>query len=99
MLNAMLRLAEETDKKIDELNEQGDMYPDESIVYPITPEYYANRIAGEGEMNVLVEERDFRLAMDNLVPSVSEGELARYERQRVMFEGDGKKEKGPGPEK
>jgi peroxin-6 len=92
MLNAMLRLAEETDRKIDAMNEQGEMYGDESHAYPITPEYYANRIAETGEMNVEVEMEDFRLAMENLVPSVSEDELARYERQRVMFEGVGKTE-------
>jgi peroxin-6 len=87
MLNAMLRLAEETDRKIEDMNEQGEMYQDDSYVYPITPEYYANRIAAPGEMNVEVETADFNLAMENLVPSVSKQELARYERQRVMFEG------------
>lgn len=53
--------------------------------YPITPQYYLGELASSSEMNVVVEEQDFREALRELVPSVSQSELEHYGRLQQNF--------------
>ncbi|KAG7452765.1 AAA-domain-containing protein [Guyanagaster necrorhizus] len=93
LLNAMTRKAEELEETIGlflvsanfahandtlssaRLNSQpgGDQYP-----YPLTPQYYLAEVASQEEVNVIVTEDDFTLALNHLVPSVSEAEMRHY---------------------
>ena len=58
---------------------------DSRYQYPITPQYYLGEIANPSEMNVVVEEQDFREALNELVPSVSQSELEHYGRIQRKF--------------
>lgn len=94
MLKAVTRQAATVDSKIRELSssrEGGEM----------TTAYYFDHHATPTDLAVMVTEEDFFAAQKELVPSVSQGELAHYEKVRASFEGgpsdDGKKvDKGKG---
>ena len=46
--------------------------------HPLTPQYYLAELATRDEVDVLVAQRDFESALRELVPSVSEQEMAHY---------------------
>ena len=58
---------------------------DSRYQYPISPQYYLGEIASPSEVNVTVEEQDFRDALRELVPSVSRSELEHYGRIQQKF--------------
>ncbi|KAK0502993.1 AAA-domain-containing protein [Armillaria luteobubalina] len=82
LLNAMTRKAEELEETIVRLNSQpGDnRYP-----YPLTPQYYLAEVASPEDINVVVTEDDFMLALNHLVPSVSEAEMKHYATIQQQF--------------
>ncbi|KAI0792948.1 P-loop containing nucleoside triphosphate hydrolase protein [Abortiporus biennis] len=82
LLRAMSRTAEEVDKKISELNTNK---PDPSHPYPITPQYYLSELATPADLEVLVHQEDFELALDSLIPSVSPEEMQHYARVQQQF--------------
>ena len=51
--------------------------------------YFFDHFAEPSDLAVMVTEADFSAAQDELVPSVSQGELAHYEKVRAAFEGSG----------
>ncbi|KAJ3041360.1 peroxisomal assembly protein [Rhizophlyctis rosea] len=87
MLKAMIRTIGVVDAKIASLNESGTHPPHP---HPIKPQYYLEVMASKEEIGVQVGEEDFRGALRELVPSVSEGELERYREIRRKFEDGGK---------
>lgn len=56
--------------------------------HPITPQYYLAELATEQEIEVLVSRRDFEEALGELVPSVSQGEMAHYAAVQQRFAND-----------
>lgn len=56
--------------------------------YPITPQYYCDRIATAQEIKVVVSKADFDKARSQLMPSVTMSELRRYEELRRQFSGE-----------
>ncbi|GJJ12495.1 hypothetical protein Clacol_006737 [Clathrus columnatus] len=58
-----------------ELNRQPPPY---NFPHPLTPQYYLAELASPSEVEVLVSEKDFRAALKELTPSVSQEELAHY---------------------
>ncbi|KAI0391208.1 peroxisomal biogenesis factor 6 [Xylariaceae sp. FL0594] len=91
MLKAVTRQAAAVDAKIRALNL---MRPADQ---PISTANFFDHHASPEDIAVMVTEEDFLEANRELVPSVSAGELAHYERVRATFEGvrdkdkDGKK--------
>ncbi|XJO75581.1 hypothetical protein BDV3_006237 [Batrachochytrium dendrobatidis] len=83
LLKAMTRTIAHVDSRLEEMNNAGAI-PDHP--YPFTPQYYLDHFATEEESRVLVQISDFKLALEELVPSVSVEELARYERLRDQFQ-------------
>ena len=55
--------------------------------YPITPHYYLSEMATERDVQVLVTQDDFDLALSQLKPSVTESELQHYASIRELFSG------------
>ena len=53
--------------------------------HPITPQYYLAEVASPEEIAVLVTVADFTLALDSLIPSVSESEMQHYARIQQLF--------------
>lgn len=53
--------------------------------YPLTPQYYLSEIATPADIEVLVTDADFRLALRELIPSVSEAEMEHYARIQQRF--------------
>lgn len=49
----------------------------------LTPQYYLSEIATPQEVEVLVSQTDFQAALAELVPSVSEAEMAHYKTVQV----------------
>ena len=49
----------------------------------LTPQAYLSEMASPQEIEVLVSQPDFELALSELVPSVSEAEMAHYEYVQV----------------
>lgn len=84
MLKAVTRCASAVDAKVAALNASREM--------PISTAYYFDHYATKEDLSVLVTEGDFLAANNELIPSVSAGELAHYEKVRAMFEGDSPKE-------
>ncbi|KIY51147.1 AAA-domain-containing protein [Fistulina hepatica ATCC 64428] len=91
MLNAMTRRAEAVDTKIDgvglmlalaELNAEG---PKTGHPYPLTPQYYLSVMATYDDLHVLVTGDDFERALQQLIPSVSEADMAHYHDVQKMF--------------
>jgi peroxin-6 len=54
---------------------------------PITPQYYLSEIAIEQDVQVLVTQHDFDLALSQLKPSVTESELQHYAYIQGLFSG------------
>lgn len=57
--------------------------------HPITPHYYLSEMAIERDVQVLVTQGDFDLALSQLKPSVTESELQHYEYTQKLFSGGG----------
>ncbi|KAK4105780.1 AAA-domain-containing protein [Parathielavia hyrcaniae] len=89
MLKAVTRQASLVDAKISAIN--GDLAA-HNLRAPISTAYFFDHFATRDDVAVMVAEQDFLEAHRELVPSVSAGELAHYERVRATFEGhkDGK---------
>lgn len=101
ILIAMSRKAEQVDKKISKfilfstspamlihsvvlLNQaQSSDHP-----HPITPHYYLSEIAVEQDVQVLVTQHDFALALSQLKPSVTESEMQHYAYIQRIFSSD-----------
>jgi peroxin-6 len=94
MLKAVTRQANAVDAKVRELNSRRD------IKHPVSTAYFFDHYATAEDLAVTVTEQDFLDARDELVPSVSAGELEHYEKVRATFEGgrgeEKKKETGEG---
>ncbi|ENH70636.1 Peroxisomal biogenesis factor 6 [Fusarium oxysporum f. sp. cubense race 1] len=86
MLKAVTRQATAVDNKIRAINS------DPATQHPISTAYYFDHYATPEDIAVMVQEEDFLAANDELVPSVSAGELAHYEHVRATFEGVREKE-------
>ncbi|KAF9557670.1 AAA-domain-containing protein [Agrocybe pediades] len=82
MLNAMSRKAESIEDKIALLNSQQGPY---SHPHPITPQYYLAEMATPEEILVYVSEKDFEMALEALVPSVSQAEMEHYAEVQRRF--------------
>ncbi|KAJ4162683.1 peroxisomal assembly protein [Fusarium falciforme] len=91
MLKAVTRQASAVDANIKAIN------ADPATQHPISTAYYFDHYATPEDIAVMVTEEDFLAANDELVPSVSAGELSHYERVRAMFEGGREKEKDDKP--
>jgi peroxin-6 len=98
MLKAVTRQAGAVDARIQALNDdirarqrQQQQQEQEQLVTTAT---FFDRHATPEDMAVLVTEQDFVAAQQELVPSVSAGELAHYERVRAAFEGGGRGRNG-----
>ena len=101
MLMAMSRQAEEVDKMISKciilfvfpallshnpvlLNQaQLGNHP-----YPITPHYYLSEMVLERDVQVLVTQHHFDLALSQLKPSVTESEMQHYAHVQRLFSND-----------
>ncbi|CAM1503026.1 Fc.00g078020.m01.CDS01 [Cosmosporella sp. VM-42] len=81
MLKAVTRQASAVDVKIRTIN------ADPATKLPISTAYYFDHFATPEDVAVMVTEADFLAANDELIPSVSAGELAHYEKVRATFEG------------
>lgn len=79
MLKAVTRQATAVDNKVKQLSAEAH--------HPITTAYFFDHYATKEDIAVMVTENDFMSAHQELVPSVSAGELAHYEKVRAMFEG------------
>lgn len=90
MLKAVTRQATAVDAKIRTIN------ADPATKNPISTAYYFDHYATPEDIAVMVTEPDFLAANDELIPSVSAGELAHYERVRATFEG-GREKPQPRP--
>ncbi|KAK5658787.1 hypothetical protein OQA88_1599 [Cercophora sp. LCS_1] len=85
MLKAVTRQASFVDAKIKALNAAPGRQQQ-----PISTAYFFDHHATPEDVAVMVTEQDFIDAHRELIPSVSAGELAHYERVRATFEGGGK---------
>ncbi|CAK7267675.1 peroxisomal assembly protein [Sporothrix epigloea] len=85
MLKAVTRQASAVDAKIAAMTSNGKK--------AMSTAYYFDHFATPEDVDVLVTESDFLEANRELVPSISAGELAHYERVRATFEGKKKDEK------
>jgi len=56
--------------------------------YPITPHYYLSEMALEQDVQVLVTQHDFDLALSQLKPSVTESEMQHYAYIQNLFSSD-----------
>lgn len=79
MLKAVTRQATAVDAKVKLLSAQAGR--------DISTAYFFDHHATPDDVAVMVTEEDFMGAHEELVPSVSAGELAHYEKVRAMFEG------------
>ena len=82
MLKAMTRKASEVDERIAELNARPGPY---DHPHPLTPQYYLAELAKPEDIEVKVNRRDFETALKELVPSVSEQEMAHYREVQAKF--------------
>ena len=81
MLKAVTRQATGVDAKVKAINaERGGKHD-------ISTAYYFDHYASPEDIAVMVTEADFMAAHEELIPSVSAGELAHYEKVRATFEG------------
>lgn len=51
----------------------------------MTPQYYLSEIATAAEIDILVSQQDFEAALAELVPSVSQHEMAHYAQVQQKF--------------
>ncbi|TFB00996.1 Peroxisomal biogenesis factor 6 [Trichoderma ghanense] len=87
MLKAVTRQAAAVDAKVRALN------ADPATKHEISTAYFFDHYATPADIAVMVREEDFIAAHEELIPSVSAGELAHYERVRAQFEGGNDKKK------
>lgn len=87
MLKAVTRQAAAVDAKIRTLNANR---PD--TAQPVSTANFFDHHATPEDIAVMVTEKDFLDANRELIPSVSAGELAHYERVRATFEGGREKQ-------
>ncbi|KAJ7081533.1 P-loop containing nucleoside triphosphate hydrolase protein [Mycena crocata] len=82
MLNAMSRKAEALEVKLAELNSKPglDEHP-----RPLTSQYYLAELAAAEDIEVLVSQTDFDIALRHLVPSVSQQEMDNYAQIQQRF--------------
>lgn len=73
MLNALNRKVAELDSKIGQLNKQSEFRQ-----HQLTPQYYLTEIATSDDLHILVTQRDFIRALNELTPSVSVLEMQHY---------------------
>lgn len=96
MLKAVTRQAALVDSRVRALNAAREADGERAV----STAYFFDHFATEDDLSVLVTEADFIEAQMELVPSVSAGELAHYERVRSSFEGqrggEGGEVKSPG---
>ncbi|KAI0303446.1 P-loop containing nucleoside triphosphate hydrolase protein [Multifurca ochricompacta] len=87
LLKAMSRKAEEIDARIAALNAQPSSLEPALVQWPspLTPQYYLAEIATPEEIAVIVTADDFAAALRELVPSVSQAEMAHYSQIRERF--------------
>ncbi|TCD67646.1 peroxisomal assembly protein [Steccherinum ochraceum] len=83
LLRAMSRKAEQVDEKIALLN--ANPPPHSNHPYPLTPQYYLAEMAEPSDIEVLVSHEDFKVSLDNLVPSVTPEEMAHYSDVQKQF--------------
>ncbi len=70
------------------LNVQPPPSSDTSVAHwpsPLTPQYYLSEMATPDEIAVVVNPDDFTAALRELVPSVSQAEMAHYAQIRERF--------------
>ncbi|GAO19503.1 hypothetical protein UVI_02054320 [Ustilaginoidea virens] len=82
MLKAITRQSSAVDAKVRAINAERAGKPE------ISTAYFFDHYATKRDISVMVTEADFMAAHDELVPSVSAGELAHYEKVRATFEGN-----------
>lgn len=82
MLKAVTRQATAVDTKVRALNADP-----ARAHHPVSTAYYFDHFATKEDIAVTVTEKDFLDAHEELIPSVSAGELSHYEKVRAMFEG------------
>ncbi len=87
MLKAVTRQAAAVDTKIRALNANRP-----ETTHPISTANFFDHYATPEDIAVMVTEKDFLDANRELIPSVSAGELAHYQRVRATFEGGGDKQ-------
>lgn len=61
--------------------------------HEVSTAYFFDHYATPADIAVMVMEEDFIGAHEELIPSVSAGELAHYEKVRALFEGGPEKQK------
>ncbi|KAI0272129.1 AAA-domain-containing protein [Russula aff. rugulosa BPL654] len=83
LLKAMSRKAQEIDAHIAALNASGSSATEWPS--PLTPQYYLGEMATPEEIAVVVTAEDFTAALGDLVPSVSQAEMAKYAQIRQRF--------------
>ncbi|KAK1239022.1 hypothetical protein MKX08_006083 [Trichoderma sp. CBMAI-0020] len=83
MLKAVTRQAAAVDAKVRALN------ADPATKHEVSTAYFFDHFATPADIAVMVMEEDFIGAHEELIPSVSAGELAHYEKVRALFEGGG----------
>ncbi|OAA38619.1 Peroxisomal biogenesis factor 6 [Metarhizium rileyi] len=81
MLKAVTRQSSAVDAKVRAINAE------RMGKSAISTAYFFDHYATEDDVAVMVTEADFLAANDELIPSVSAGELAHYEKVRATFEG------------
>ncbi|KAH7326361.1 P-loop containing nucleoside triphosphate hydrolase protein [Stachybotrys elegans] len=91
MLKAVTRQATAVDAKIRALN------ADPATKHEVSTAYYFDHFATPEDVAVMVTEADFLAAHEELIPSVSAGELAHYEKVRATFEGGRDAQQGAAP--
>ncbi|KAF2964291.1 hypothetical protein GQX73_g9266 [Xylaria multiplex] len=87
MLKAVTRQAAAVDAKIRNLNASRP-----ETAHPISTANFFDHYATPEDVAVMVTEQDFLAANRELIPSVSAGELAHYQRVRATFEGGREKQ-------
>ena len=81
MLKAVTRQSSAVDAKVRAINAE------RAGKHEISTAYFFDHFATKEDIAVMVTEADFMAAHDELIPSVSAGELAHYEKVRASFEG------------
>lgn len=87
MLKAVTRQAAAVDAQVRALN------ADPTTRHEVSTAYFFDHYATPADIAVMVTEADFIGAHEELIPSVSAGELAHYEKVRALFEGGADEQK------
>ncbi|PKI85101.1 peroxisomal assembly protein [Malassezia vespertilionis] len=85
MLKAMTAKAGEVDVQVVKLSKEPRTDATRHWPTPMTPQYYLAEIATPGEIQFKVHRRHFEQALQELVPSVSEQEMAHYRAVQTTF--------------